>query len=314
MTTTSKPPTPKPDHEPDAGPDEGRVDRATFSVIIPTYRRPDLVIEAVASVRSQTRADWECLVVDDGGGGPLDDLMTDPRIRVIRRPSSGGPAAARNTGLAEARGSIVTFLDDDDRYRPRRLELAAAALADPAVDVALCWTAWFDPSAADRRSQDRPAANTDAGSSGRRLVGDIADVVLDATTPHLGATAVRASAVLRFDESYPAAEDVEWWLRTAATSRVATVEAVGCELRRHAGPRSNGTDVTGRIAASEHLIHEHQAYFAVHPRAEAFRLARMGIMALSSNDRRAARTLLGRSLRRRPSALAARGFIRTWAT
>ena len=313
MTTTSKPPTPEPDHEPDAGPDEGRSDRVTFSVIIPTFRRPDLVIEAVASVQSQTRSDWECLVVDDGGGGPLDDLASDPRIRVIRRPSSGGPAAARNTGLAEARGSIVTFLDDDDRYRPRRLELAAAALVEPTVDVALCWTAWFDPSAAGSDGQNRPATSTDARPAGRRLDGNIADVVLDATTPHLGATAVRASAVLRFDERYAAAEDVEWWLRTAAVSRVATVEQVGCELRRHAGPRANGTDVAGRIAASEHLIHEYQAYFAAHPSAEAFRLARMGTMALGANDRREARSLLSRSLRRRPSGLAVHGLIRSWA-
>ena len=69
------------------------------------------------------------------------------------------------------------------------------------------------------------------------LDGDVSDVVLDATTPHLGGTAVRADQVQRFDERYHAVEDVEWWLRTAAVSRVSTVAEIGCELRRHPGAR-----------------------------------------------------------------------------
>jgi glycosyltransferase involved in cell wall biosynthesis len=304
MATTSL----RPDLDPEPG--------ATFSVIIPTFRRPDLVAEAVASVVAQTRSDWECLVVDDGGADGLDGLDgldaldADPRVRVIRRPVSGGPAAARNSGLTEARGSIVTFLDDDDRYGPDRLELAAVALTDPTVDVALCWTAWFDSDADAGRPTER---STNTPAEGRLLYGDIADIVLDATTPHLGATAIRAVAVLRFDERYRAAEDVEWWLRTAAASRVATVARVGCELRRHLGTRANGTDVAGRIAASEQMIRDHHGYFATHPRAEAFRLARMGTLALGANDRAQARSLLTRSIRRRPTALAARSLIRTWS-
>jgi O-antigen biosynthesis protein len=296
MATTSLPP----DHGPDR--------RPTFSVIIPTYHRPDLVIQAVASVIAQTYLDWECLVIDDGGGDPLDAVAADQRVRVIRRDASGGPAAARNTGIGEARGSIVTFLDDDDRWRPERLDLAAEALTDPSVDVGLCWTAWFESGDADTGS-----ARAADPASGRRLDGDVSDTVLDATTPHLGATAVRATALVTFDEHYPAAEDVEWWLRTARRSRVATIARVGCELRRHPGARANGTDVAGRVTASERLLRDHDSYFRAHPRAAAFRLARMGNLAAGAGDRSLARSLLRRSLRRRPSALAVRGLIRTWS-
>jgi len=277
----------------------------TFSVVIPTFRRPELLAEAVASVLAQSRTDWECLVVDDGGGDPLDELPRDERVRVIRRPASGGPAAARNTGIAEARGAVVAFLDDDDRYRPERLELAERGLADPAVDVALCWTSWFERATDELADPDRPAA-------GRRLDGDIAATVLDATTPHLGSTAVRATALVRFDETYRAAEDVEWWLRQAARSRVATVRQVGCELRRHPGARANGTDVAGRLAASERLLRDRADYFGAHPRAEAFRLARMANLAAGAGDRAAARSMLVRSWRRHPSKLAARSLLRTW--
>jgi O-antigen biosynthesis protein len=269
----------------------------TFTVVVPTHHRPELVAEAVASVVAQTRADWECLVVDDGGGETLDAIPDDPRVRIIRRPVAGGPAAARNHGIAEARGRIVTFLDDDDRYRRDRLALAEQGLADPTVDVAICWTAWIDD---------------DGPPSGRRLDGDVAGCVLDATTPHLGGTSVRTEALVPFDERYRAVEDVDWWLRTAQRARVATTPRVGCELRRHPGVRMNGTDVAGRLAGSELLLRDHAGYFHDHPRAEAFRLARMGNLAAGAGDLARARALLGRSLRRRPSALAARGLIRAW--
>ena len=72
--------------------------------------------------------------------------------------------------------------------------------------------------------------------------------------------------------------------------------------------------MTGRIAASEQLLAEHADYFRSHPRAAAFRLARMGNLARGAGDRRQARALLVRSLRTRPSALAARGLIRTWSS
>jgi hypothetical protein len=312
------------------------VDRPTFSVVVATYRRADLVAEAVASVVGQSRDDWECIVVDDGGGEMPDEhdpaSLGDPRVRVIRRDQPGGPGAARNAGIDAARGRIICFLDDDDRYRSDRLEIAAEGLEDPDVGVTTCWTAWFAPGdpigplparigeavdqavAADATVADdavRDRARDETGWSGRMLDGDVADVILDATTPHLGGTAVRSDQVQHFDERYHAVEDVEWWLRTAARSRVSTVAEIGCELRRHPGARLNGTDVAGRLTASHDLLVEHATWFAAHPRAEAFRLARMGLLSLSVGDRRNARQLLLASLRRRPSGLAARGLVRT---
>jgi len=295
-----------------------------------------MVAEAVASVVGQTRDDWECLVVDDGGGELPDEddpaALGDPRVRVIRRDHPGGPAAARNAGIDAARGEIITFLDDDDRYRADRLELAALGLADPTVGVTTCWTAWFAPGdplgplpapvsdvvdmsaiaqGLRRGSRLRETGRRETGWSGRMLQGDVSDTILDATTPHLGGTAVRATEIQRFDEHYYAVEDVEWWLRTATASRISTVAGIGCELRRHPGARLNGTDVSGRLEASRDLLDQHATWFAAHPQAEAFRLARMGLLGLSAGDRSGARKMLLRSLRRRPSALAARSLVRT---
>ena len=98
---------------------------------------------------------------------------------------------------------------------------------------------------------------------------------------------------------------------SAAVSRLSTVAKIGCELRRHPGARLNGTDVAGRLDASHDLLVEHADWFAEHPQAEAFRLARMGLLALSVGHRGTARQLLLMSLRRSPSGLAA-SLVRTF--
>ena len=87
-------------------------DRPTFTVIIPTYDRPDLLREAIASVVEQTVSDWECIVVDDCSTVPLPEL-DDPRVRVHRHEANGGAAVALNTGasleLTPAAGAASTM-------------------------------------------------------------------------------------------------------------------------------------------------------------------------------------------------------------
>jgi glycosyltransferase involved in cell wall biosynthesis len=108
-----------------------------FSIIVPTFGRPAFLAEAVASVLAQTLADFECIVVDDATPGGLTASVSDPRVRTIRRDSNGGPAAARNTGIEEARGRYLAFLDDDDVWQPGRLE--AARRAHERAPLVCCW-------------------------------------------------------------------------------------------------------------------------------------------------------------------------------
>jgi teichuronic acid biosynthesis glycosyltransferase TuaG len=100
---------------------------------------------AIASVRAQTIADWELLVVDDGSTDGSAAIVArhaadDPaRLRALAHPGRGnrGMAAARNLGMAAARGRAIAFLDADDVWRPERLARHLAALeAHPAVDAA----------------------------------------------------------------------------------------------------------------------------------------------------------------------------------
>ncbi len=108
-----------------------------FSVVIPVYNRAHSIAATLASVKAQTLADFECIVVDDGStdGDALEGRITalaDPRFRYLRQDNAGG-GAARNRGILAARGTYIAFLDSDDLFLPRKLERFAQELrGDPA--------------------------------------------------------------------------------------------------------------------------------------------------------------------------------------
>jgi glycosyltransferase involved in cell wall biosynthesis len=95
------------------------------SVVIPTRLRPELVLRAVRSVLEQTVREIEVLVVIDGPDPATREALAalgDERVRVIELPERGGAPAARNVGAREARAKWVALLDDDDEWRPEKLE------------------------------------------------------------------------------------------------------------------------------------------------------------------------------------------------
>lgn len=89
------------------------------SVVIPTFRRPRLLVEALASVFRQTGATLEAFVVDDCPQGSAQEAVRalgDPRVTYIRNPhpTGGAPGVVRNLAWPRASGTYVHFLDDDD--------------------------------------------------------------------------------------------------------------------------------------------------------------------------------------------------------
>ena len=90
-----------------------------ISVIVPAYNAEKYIGKCIDSVLAQTYRDWELISVDDGSqDGTLGILKryakADCRIRVIRQVENQGPGIARNTGIAEAKGKYVVFIDSDD--------------------------------------------------------------------------------------------------------------------------------------------------------------------------------------------------------
>ncbi len=95
------------------------------SVIIPTYNRKNFIERAVKSVLKQTFKNFELVIIDDGSTDGTEEIIKkfkDKRIRYIWQENKG-PAGARNRGILEARAKYIAFLDSDDKWRRKKLEI-----------------------------------------------------------------------------------------------------------------------------------------------------------------------------------------------
>ena len=94
------------------------------SVIIPTYNRAYILGDAIKGIVDQTYKNWELLIIDDGSTDTTQKLVatfTDPRIKYYKKKNAG-PCAARNYGIAHAKGHWITYCDSDDVLFPNCLE------------------------------------------------------------------------------------------------------------------------------------------------------------------------------------------------
>jgi glycosyltransferase involved in cell wall biosynthesis len=188
------------------------------SVIIPTYNRADLVRQALASVKAQTYRDFEIVVVDDGGtDGTFEALAAGREIRVLRHPSRRGVSAARNTGIAAARGEWLAFLDSDDLWLPDKLA-RQILLLEGQPELLICQT---------EETWVRRGVRVNKPLSHRKVAGRI-------FLPSLKRCMISPSAVILnrrlladhggFDETLPAAEDYDLWLRLTWRYEVGLVD------------------------------------------------------------------------------------------
>lgn len=105
------------------------------SIVIPTYNRVDDLERSLNSVLMQTYDNWEVLLVDNHSDDGTDELVkriNDPRIHFFKIHNNGVIAASRNLGIQQAKGDFVAFLDSDDWWKPRKLEISMRYLVQGA--------------------------------------------------------------------------------------------------------------------------------------------------------------------------------------
>jgi len=110
-----------------------------ISVICPTYNRADLLPQTIESVIAQTYKNWELLIIDDGSTDNTKQVVEkylSEKISFVESSHSGLPAVARNIGIKKARGEWIAFLDSDDTWLPRKLEVQIQTI-EKAKDVDL---------------------------------------------------------------------------------------------------------------------------------------------------------------------------------
>lgn len=219
----------------------------SISVVLPTFNRASAVGRAAHSVLAQTYPHLELLVVDDGSADDTPrvvEALGDRRVRYLRRAQTGGASAARNTGIEEARGDIVAFVDSDDEWLPQKLELELERLleCDPRTAVVYCRLRRHDD-LTDRAIFEKPPAR-------RGYEGDVYWRLLTGWHPASPSlVAIRRDALLGvggFDSAFLTGEDYDLWLRLAQAGHpfafvdkvlVVKHERAGLQLMRNAAAR-----------------------------------------------------------------------------
>lgn len=206
------------------------------SVIIPIHDRTHELREAIESVRGQSYADWELILVTDGSPpetmAVVDAYRHDPRIRVYSYLDKSGTAVrGRNRGIKEARGEYIAFLDSDDIAAPDRLAISVRTLERGGYDVVYgAWTAKIDGS---RRFDDlRDGQLVTSPPCDLRMLERIC-------VPCQSTVMVRRAALLDVGGLKPEMryrEDHELWMRLAYFGyRFGAISENLVHLRLHAG-------------------------------------------------------------------------------
>ncbi len=202
------------------------------SVVIPTYNCAAWLPACLESVFAQTWRDLEVIVVDDGStdGTPETLRPWRERIRYIRQ-ANAGVAAARNAGVKASSGPLVAFLDADDLWASRKIELQVAALGTEPDAGLVC---------SDFRivRADGAVVESYFGERGGYETGRVfSRLVRNCFT--LTSTVILRRSLLdslgAFDASISYCDDYNMWLRAALKSRVAVVPEVLCTKRERPG-------------------------------------------------------------------------------
>ncbi len=226
----------------------------TFSVIVATRDRPALLADALRDVVAQRRPALEVRLADDGDAPAVEALPELPLLELTAfRRRFGQPGAARNAAAAGARGDVLAFLDDDDRWQTDHLAGFADAFADPGVAFA-----WRDCEVV------REALRPDGGREPleRVVIARDWDAELMRTNDYLppSAWAVRRSlfeALGGFDESFRFSEDWDFALRAAVLTRPRRVPGVTVEVRLRDGGNASADFGEERFACLARLAARH---------------------------------------------------------
>ena len=180
-----------------------------LSIVIPAYNVEAFIIQAVMSALSQGLQDLEVLVIDDGSTdrtAALVGKIQDPRLRLIRQENRG-LSGARNTGIRNARGRFIGFLDGDDEWLPEKAESQVAIMeADPTIGITFSHSRYIDENGAEtgRVLFSRIESPTIEEMIRRNRIGN-------GSSPVVRAECFEQAGL--FDESLRSCEDWEMWIR-----------------------------------------------------------------------------------------------------
>lgn len=224
------------------------------SIIMPFLNAEAHFAEAIESVIAQSFREWELVLVDDGSNDASPAVARafaarDPRIVVIPPdPARRGAAAARNRGIAVARGTFIAFLDADDLYDPDKIAHDVAALD---ADTQAAWvygaTRWFHQDGKGKNRYERLGVRLDRRYPpplilNRILLEERGDVACTC------GVMIRKSAldtVGGFEERFALYEDQALWVKLLLRYPVRVVSGCHAAYRQHGASTSSAATANG---------------------------------------------------------------------
>ena len=214
------------------------------SIVTPAYNRAAYILDAVYSGLAQTVPPLEIIVVDDGSddGTPEKvESVQDPMVRLVSLEHAGAPAA-RNRGVAEARGEFILWLDSDDVLEPGAIRAYAEALADfPKAEVLYGKLTITYP---DLTPMDTLLSRDWFGRNAELM----RELFFTNPVPNV-ATMVKRQCYDRvggYDESYPRAHDYEFWTRLAPKAHFKYLRRLVAKYRWHESNITGGATLPDR--------------------------------------------------------------------
>tara|TARA_R100000005_G_scaffold87841_1_gene57277 strand:+ start:2504 stop:3532 length:1029 start_codon:yes stop_codon:yes gene_type:complete len=192
--------------------------RPLVSVVIPAYNCGEYLKRAIVSVFEQTYPRTECIVINDGSTDNTAEIAMScgGNVQLVNQANAGA-SAARNCGIAAAKGSLIAFLDADDCWHPRKLEKQVSLLErHPEVVLVSTDLKTYKPEYASEA--DAEICIEASGTDIHEIYTDLLPLFRD---PYLGTPSVvvrtdRAREIGGFDTTLPIAEDVDFYFRACA--------------------------------------------------------------------------------------------------
>ncbi len=249
-----------------------------FSVVLPTYNRAGMVMDAVESVLAQTYTEFDLVIVDDRSTDDTQSVLaaiTDPRVTVVANARSKGSAGARNTGIFLTDGAWICQIDSDDLWPVDMLEGLAAAIGEAPPEVGIVYgTLVFQDTADHVRGVRR------AEKAGQIHALFLEDHFLSHCSAALRAADVKA--IGGYDESFSQQEDSDFLIRLTSRCEALPVPELMYIVREGGADRL--MENPGALPAFVRLYKKHAAELVGLPQARYRQLAKIFDLAIICGD------------------------------
>lgn len=244
-----------------------------FSIITPTYNRPELLKRAVQSVIDQSFPYYEHIIIDDGSVSDIFNLIrefSDPRIIFLKQDLNNGSSFSYNTGIKKSRGKYLLFLDDDDEYMPQFLERVYKSFSESVSYIDYLWTGVIKVKDTDSGEEELARLiwpsefkNKEDGLAAATSIGNGYGVC------------VRREYVDQiglYDESFIVGSDTDFMFRLATKGNFRTIPEILVKIHQHNAFQLTKYYGAERIATKEIIFERYHDLLKKYPKVHSVHL------------------------------------------